>query len=86
MNCSSGDLAHIIKSVDGLMVGRTVQCIALDLPNHTLLGPIWNVRSSDDLVSEYGVVGKNMHVPDAWLKKIQPPPLPNKVKQKELVE
>lgn len=74
-NLSPGDLAHIIKSTDGLQVGRTVQCVQLD-GQHTKHGLIWLVSSKEDLVSEYGAVGKKMHVPQDWLKKIMPPSLP----------
>lgn len=69
-----GDLAEIIKSLDGLSVGKIVQCVRIDYVNHPEYGTIWLVQSkSDDLVTEYGGVGDNVHVPADWLKKIQPP-------------
>ena len=78
-----GDLAHIIKSVDGLSVGKTVQCLKID-GTHTQHGVIWLVGSKESLVSEYGAVGNKMHVPQDWLKKILPPALPSKVKEREI--
>ena len=80
-----GDLCHIIKSIDGISVGRTVQCIQID-GTHTEHGIIWLVSSTEDLVSEYGAIGKKMHVPSDWLKKILPPGLHNKVLDKQLTE
>ena len=81
---SPGDLAHIIKSVDGISVGRSVQCDFI-VGTHSQHGIIWQVSSKDDLVSEYGAVGKTMHCPQDWLKKIMPPELPLKVKEVETV-
>jgi hypothetical protein len=84
-NLSPGDLAIIIKSVDGISVGRVVQCLRAE-GSHTKHGLIWYVSSKEDLVSEYGMVGKNMHVPQDWLKKIEPPPLPEKTRELVLVQ
>lgn len=64
-----GDLAIIVKSVDGLQVGRIVQCEYID-GSHTQHGIIWLVSSQSDLVSEYGAVGKKIHMPQDWLRKI----------------
>lgn len=71
-----GDLALIIKSADGLSVGKIVTCIQIDFI-HDEYGIIWLVQSAkDDLVTIYGGVGNNVHVPQSWLMKIPKDPLP----------
>lgn len=71
-----GDLAIIIKSLDGISIGKIVQCIRLD-GVHSKFGPIWLVQSqSSDLISEFGAVGQNVHVAQDWLRKIPKDPLP----------
>ena len=71
-----GDLAIIIKSIDGLSIGKIVECVRLD-GFHSQYGPIWLVQSqSSDLVSEFGGVGQNVHVAQDWLRKIPKDPLP----------
>lgn len=79
-----GCLALVIQSVDGLCVGKTVQCIAI-AGEHSKYGTVWRTHCKDELVSEYGVVGNYMDIPSIWLKKIEPPALPQKVKNIELV-
>lgn len=66
-----GDLAVIIESTLGVNVGRIVQCVNT-VGNHSLYGIVWNVRSKDPIVSEYGGHGHTVHVPQKWLKKIIP--------------
>jgi hypothetical protein len=80
---SPGDLAHIIRSVDGLSVGRVVQCVQVD-GVHSRYGTMWLVQAQDELVTEYGGVGHRVHLPADWLKKIMPPALPDKVREKVL--
>jgi hypothetical protein len=66
-----GDLAEIIKSLDGHCTGRIVTCVRIEYIDHPEYGTIWLVQSSaDDLVTEYGGVGDNVHVPASWLRKI----------------
>jgi hypothetical protein len=80
---SPGDLAEIIKSVDGISVGKIVQCVQVD-GVHSKHGTMWLVSARDELVTEYGAVGIRAHVPQAWLKKILPPGTPEKILEKEL--
>jgi len=77
-----GDHALIVKSLDGHCTGRTVQCVRIEYVDHPEYGTIWLVQSpSDDLITEYGAIGNNVHVPAAWLQKIPK----DKVKDKDLV-
>jgi hypothetical protein len=70
-----GDLAVFIKSLDGLNVGKVVQCVRIDMI-HPDYGVIWLVRSkTQDLITEYGGLTDNLHAQQDWLKKILPPPL-----------
>lgn len=70
-NLKSGDFAEIVKSLDGHCTGKIVQCIQVEYINHPEYGTIWLVQSTtDDLVTEYGGVGDNLHVPEIWLRKI----------------
>lgn len=72
-----GNLAIIIKSIDGLSVGKIVTCVQID-GTHPQYGIIWLVESSHgNLVTEYGGVGNTAHVPQDWLKKIPKDPLPD---------
>ena len=83
---SPGDLAIIIESALGVNVGRIVQCINT-VGEHSLYGIVWNVRSKDPIVSEYGGHGHTVHVPQKWLKKIAPGSLDNiTVKDLETIE
>lgn len=70
MRCNQGDLARIIKSVDGMSVGKIVQCVRVE-GVHSQHGAIWLVRGAQ-MVSEYGGVGDTVHVPDDWLIPIKP--------------
>lgn len=73
MNCKQGDLAVITKSVDGINVGKIVECLYL-AGIHSKLGPIWHVRSAgNDLITEYGAVGPECDCADDWLKPLPPP-------------
>ena len=82
MKCKQGDLAIIKRSIEGAAVGKIVQCISYD-GDHSQYGPMWKVRAKEDLVTEYGGVGKEVHMPDDWLEPIKPPPLPVKQREKE---
>lgn len=82
MRNKQGELSRIIKSVDGLSVGKIVQCLAID-GEHSTHGVIWLVLSASELISEYGVVGNRMHVPDDWMVPIKPGELDNKTIEKK---
>ena len=83
MNVKKGDLAEIIKSVDGINVGKIVE-VSDFAGNHSQHGPIWLVRSRTlDLVTEYGGVGDNLHCADDWLKRI---PMPGEKPKEKIVE
>lgn len=82
---SKGDLAIIIKSVDGLSMGKIVECVQIDFIGHPEHGTIWLVKSPrQDLVSEYGGVTRDIHVPQTWLRKIPNDPLPDEEDAKEI--
>ena len=73
-----GDLALVIKSLDNHAVGKIVECVQVDFVNHPQHGTIWLVKSQrSDLVTEFGGVGDNVHMPQSWLKKIPNDPLPD---------
>jgi hypothetical protein len=74
-NLEPGCLATIIKSVEGAAVGQVVQCVAV-VGSHSLYGTMWEIRSKDTLVTEYGGVGHTGHIPAKWLRKIKPDELP----------
>ena len=72
MNCKKGDLAVIIKSVDGLNVGRIVEVLDY-LGEHSKYGPIWHVRTRGRaLITEYGAMGPECDCADDWLRPIEP--------------
>lgn len=78
-----GDLALIIKSADGLSVGKIVTCVQIEFI-HQEYGTIWLVQSAnDDLVTIYGGIGNNVHIPASWLMKIPNDPLPDETLEKE---
>lgn len=84
MRNKQGDLSKIIKSVDGLSVGKIVQCVSYE-GKHSQHGDIWLVSCKDPLVSEYGAVGNRMHMPDDWMVPIKPGELDNNtIEKKEL--
>ena len=72
MNVAPGDLAEVIDSVDGLMVGRIVEVLYW-AGEHSRLGTIWTCHCKDELVTEYGGVGNEADFADGWLRKIEPP-------------
>jgi hypothetical protein len=77
-NLEPGDLAIVTKSLDGHAVGKIVECVQIDYVGHPQYGTIWLVKSSNaNLVTEYGGVGDNAHMPQDWLKKIPKDPLPD---------
>jgi hypothetical protein len=71
MNCTAGDLAVIIKSSLNAQVGRIVQCVKLD-GSHSLFGPMWIIRSKENLMTDIGTLPDTCHQPDAWLRPIKP--------------
>ena len=70
-NLEPGCLAVIVESLDGISVGKIVQCIKV-VGEHSLYGTVWHVRGRDMLVTEYGGTGNEADVPAKWLKKIEP--------------
>ena len=78
-----GCLAVIIQSVLGHSVGKIVQCVKL-VGEHSLYGPVWRVRSRENLATEYGGFGPEADMPAKWLKKINPGEL-DKTKTKEKI-
>lgn len=77
-----GDLAVIIHSLDGHCTGKIVECVRIDFVDIPEYGTVWLVKSDkDDLVTEYGGVGNNLHVPQEWLKKIPRDTLPPEKKE-----
>lgn len=91
-NLEPGDLAIVIKSLDGHTTGKIVECIQIDYLNHPQYGTIWLVKSSrEDLISEYGGISDTIHVPKDWLIKIPKDPLPDEeddleIKRGDLIE
>ena len=81
-NLSPGDLAIIVQSVLGVSIGKVVQCVGT-VGTHTEFGLVWNVRSKDAITTEYGGHGNSAHVPEIWLRKIEPGEL-DKTKTKTL--
>ena len=80
-----GDLAIIIRSIDNLSVGKIVECVQIDAVGHPKFGTVWLVKSTgSDLVTMFGGVGDNAHVPQDWLKKIPKDALPDEEEVKEL--
>jgi hypothetical protein len=79
-----GDLAFIIKSRDGLSIGKIVECVQIDFVDHPEFGTIWLVKSNTaNLVTEYGGIGDNFHVPATWLKRIPNEPLNDEFEELE---
>lgn len=78
-----GDLAIIVKSIDGHSVGKIVTCIQID-GVHSKYGVIWLVESPSPIVTEYGGIGNRVHVPQDWLKKIPKDPLPDEEVETEV--
>lgn len=72
MNCKQGDLATIIKSVDGINVGKVVEVVEF-AGQHSKYGAIWHIRSRGcDLITEYGAVGPECDCPDDWMRPLPP--------------
>lgn len=78
-----GDLAIIVKSIDGASVGKIVTCVQVD-GVHSKYGVVWLVESPTPIVTEYGGVGNRVHVPQDWLKKIPKDPLPDEEDEKQV--
>lgn len=76
MNVKAGDLAVIIKSVDGTNVGKRVEVMFFQ-GEHSKFGPIWHVRSrGPQLITEYGAKGPECDCADSWLRPLLPEGLP----------
>ena len=76
MNVKPGDLARIVKSIDGINVGKVVDVVSYS-GEHSRLGVIWRVRiakGQKPLVTEYGGVGITCDCADDWLRRIDPEP------------
>lgn len=72
MNVKQGDMALIVKSTDGVNVGKIVEVLRFE-GEHSKLGPIWHVRSKGyDLITMYGAVGPECDCADDWLKPLPP--------------
>lgn len=71
MNVKQGDLAEVVQSIDGHSVGMIVQ-VTQFMGEHSQYGPIWRCRSNDDIVTEYGAVGKTADFADDWLRPLKP--------------
>lgn len=85
MRNKPGDLAEILKSIDGASVGMIVQCISYD-GDHSQYGPIWKVRSKSIICTEFGGIGNEAHVPDEWLRPIIPGELDKLVLDNKVLE
>ena len=72
MKCNQGDLAVVLKSLDGAAVGKIVQVVKM-MGTHSQYGPVWRCRSKDILVTEFGGIGNEADIPDDWLEPIKPP-------------
>lgn len=82
----SGDLCHIVEGAlgkKGPNIGKVVTVTAFR-GEHSKHGRIWQVTGSS-LVTEYGAVALAVCA-QSWLKKIEPPNLPLKQREKELVD
>lgn len=66
-----GCLAVIIQSAIGHTVGKIVQCVKIK-GEHSLYGTVWEVRSREELVTEYGGHGHLVDVPAKWMRPIEP--------------
>jgi hypothetical protein len=85
----AGDLAEVISGIQGTAspnIGLIVSVVSLQ-GEHSQYGRIWRCEA------EYGVLGQpgvdvfpgHMDCAQDWLRKINPPPLPDKVQTKDLV-
>lgn len=73
----SGDQAHIVAGAlgdKGPNVGKRVTVGKLQ-GEHSQYGRIWRVHGHG-LVTEYGGMGSEVDCAAAWLRKIEPPPVP----------
>lgn len=72
----AGDLATIVEGAlgnTGPNIGKTVRVESFQGDN-SVYGRIWRV-SGEGLVSEFGAAGGRIDCAQAWLKKIEPPPV-----------
>ena len=80
-----GDMCAVIDGALGEKspnVGRIVTVRALK-GEHSVFGRIWQCEGVR-LVTEYGATGMFADFAACWLKKIEPPKTPDKVKEKDL--
>jgi hypothetical protein len=83
----TGDLAEIIEGALGTTgpnIGKRVTVGKLQ-GEHSKYGRIWRVHG-EGLTTEYGATGTELDCAAAWLRKIEPPPLPAKTKQIETTD
>lgn len=84
MQVKPGDVAEVIKSVDGAAIGMTVTVVSFQ-GHHSQYGPIWRCQSTDTIVTEFGGFGNEADFADDWLRKIEDPStLTDKTKELEL--
>lgn len=72
MQVKPGDVAEVIKSVDGAAIGMTVTVVSFQ-GHHSQYGPIWRCQSTDTIVTEFGGFGNEADFADDWLRKIEDP-------------
>lgn len=84
MQVKPGDVAEVIKSVDGAAIGMTVTVVSFQ-GHHSQYGPIWRCQSKDMIVTEFGGFGNEADFADDWLRKIEDSStLTDKTKELEL--
>lgn len=72
MRVKTGDIAEVIKSIDGAAIGMIVT-VGQYQGEHSQYGPIWRCMSKDTIVTEFGGFGNEADFADDWLLKIEYP-------------
>lgn len=85
----AGDLAEVISGLQGTAspnLGLIVSVVSLQ-GEHSLYGRIWRCEAEYGEAGQPGIAIPPGHLDFAqdWLRKINPPPLPDKVRTKDLV-
>ena len=81
----SGDMAEIIEGAlgnTGPNIGKIVR-VGQFQGEHSKYGRIWRVYG-EGLTTEYGATGTELDCAQAWLRKIEPPKMPDKGVKKEV--
>jgi len=81
---AKGDRAHIIAGAlgdKGPNIGKAVT-VGMRQGEHSKYGVIWRVHG-EGLTSEYGATGAELDCAAAWLRRIEPPPLPATTRDRE---